>query len=103
MMVGHRLRIKIYCRRISGTQHWSEAVKTHLETLKCHHAAEMIIARYERRLKYAKHALNADAEGCSLDVRVPEMIAELPLTGRLSVCSHTAHTAPEPLNQRYSQ
>jgi hypothetical protein len=76
----------------------SDAFKTHLETLKCHHGAEMIIARYEKQLKCAEHALNGAVGGWCLDVRVPEMTAELPLTGRLFVCSHNASMAPGPLN-----
>jgi hypothetical protein len=80
-------------------QYYSGAVKTDLETLKCHHGAEMSTVRYERRPRHAKHAPNAAAEGCSLDVRVPEMIAESPVTGRLSACSHNASTVPAPLNQ----
>src|SRR4051794_30010727 len=67
---------------------------THQETLKCHHAAGMIIVRYGRRLRHAKHAQNAAAEDCSLDVRVPEMVAESLLIGTLSACLHIASTAP---------
>ena len=63
----------------------------------------MIIARYGRRPRHAKHALNAAAEECSLDVRVPEMIAESLSIGRLSVCLHIASTAPATLNQLCSQ
>ena len=78
-------------------------MKTHQETLKCHHVAEMIIVRYGRRPRHAKLALNAAAEDCSLDVRVPEMIAESLLFGRLSACLHTANTAPVLINEPCSQ
>lgn len=78
-------------------------MKTHQETLKCHHVAEMIIVRYGRRPMHAKHALNAAAEDCSLDVRVPEMIAESLLFGKLSACLHTANTVPALVNEPCSQ
>ena len=54
----------------------------------------MIIVRYGRRPRHAKHALNVAAEDCSLDARVPEMIAESLLIGRLSACLRIASTAP---------
>jgi hypothetical protein len=63
----------------------------------------MIIARYGRRPKHAKHALNAAAGDCSLGVRVPEMIAESLLFGRLFACLHTANTAPARINELCSQ
>jgi hypothetical protein len=104
-MGRHGVGIKINCVLISGypPSICSGALKTHQETLKCHHVAGMIIARYGRRPKHAKHALNAAAGDCSLGVRVPEMIAESLLFGKLFACLHTANTAPAHIDEPCSQ
>ena len=67
-------------------QQCTQAAETHPETSKWPHGAEMIVVRYGRRPRHAKHVLNAAAEGCSLYVRVLEMTAESPSTDRLSAC-----------------